>query len=135
LPSATETTTTLRGGRRGSLVSPSMKTRRPICRGAATSLARRSTGVTCRGRPRRRLPATPKCRRHDSRRRPRTTRLGFKLASSSSPCPRGPVDCTAWCGTQRDGRLRVTEIRTLPSQPPEKIRGATDVCPLALRWL
>jgi hypothetical protein len=74
-PSAIETTTASKGGRRGSLVSPPMKICCPSCRGAATLQARRSTGATCRGRPHRRLPAALKCRRRDSRRRPRATRL------------------------------------------------------------
>jgi hypothetical protein len=52
-----------------------MKTRRLSHRGAATLPVRRSTGAKCRGRPRRRLPTTPKCRRRDSHRRPRATRL------------------------------------------------------------
>jgi hypothetical protein len=37
--------------------------------------ARRWTGATCRGRPRHRLPAPPKCHHRGSRRRPRTTRM------------------------------------------------------------
>jgi hypothetical protein len=56
-------------------MSPPMKTHRPSRRGAATSPARRSTGATCRGRPRRCLPVVPKCRCLASRRRPCGTRL------------------------------------------------------------
>jgi hypothetical protein len=56
------------------LVSPPMKTRRPSRRGAEMSPARRSTRATCRGRPRHRLLATLKCRRHASRRGPCATR-------------------------------------------------------------
>jgi hypothetical protein len=52
-----------------------MKTRRRSHRGAATSPARWLTGATCRGRPRRRLPATPKCRHRGGHRRLRATRM------------------------------------------------------------
>jgi hypothetical protein len=52
-----------------------MKTHHTSRRGAATPLARRSTGATCRGSPCRRLPAAWKCRRHDNHRQPCTTRL------------------------------------------------------------
>jgi hypothetical protein len=46
-----------------------MKTHHPSRCGAAMSPVRRSARATCRGHPRRRLPAALKCRRHDSRRR------------------------------------------------------------------
>jgi hypothetical protein len=43
--------------------------------GAATSPVRWLTGATCRGRPRRRLPARPKCRHHGGHRQPRATSM------------------------------------------------------------
>jgi hypothetical protein len=52
-----------------------MKTHHPSRRGAAMSPVRRSARATCRGQPRRRLPAALKFRRHDSRRRLWVTRL------------------------------------------------------------
>jgi hypothetical protein len=45
---------------------------------------------------------------------------GLELASSSSPCPRGPADGPASRGAQQDECLRVPEIRTSPSQPPRE---------------
>jgi hypothetical protein len=52
-----------------------MKSRRPSRHGEAMLPARRSTGVTSRGRPRRRLPTTLKCHCRGRCRRMRATRL------------------------------------------------------------
>jgi hypothetical protein len=40
---------------------------------------------------------------------------GIELATSSSPCPRGPADGPPSHGAQQDGRLRVAESRAPPS--------------------
>jgi hypothetical protein len=58
----------------GGLASPPMNTCCLSHRGAEMSPVRRSTRATCRGRPRRRLPAALKCHRRASRRRLGATR-------------------------------------------------------------
>jgi hypothetical protein len=58
----------------GSWASPPMRTRHPRRRGAAMSPARRLTGATCSGRPRRRRPTVLKCHR----------RVGHKRLGASS---------------------------------------------------
>jgi hypothetical protein len=91
-PSAIVTTTATKGERRGSLASPPMKTRRPSLRGAEMLPVRRSTGATCRGHPRQRLPVTLKCRRRASRRRLGATRPWVRAHVRWLPCPRGLAD-------------------------------------------
>jgi hypothetical protein len=58
-----------------STMSPLMKIRRRSRRGAAMYPARRWTKAICRGLPRRRLPALPKCCHRGGRRRPHATRM------------------------------------------------------------
>jgi hypothetical protein len=81
------------------LASPPMKTCRPSRYGVAMSPARRSTGATCRGRPRRRLPAALMCRRHDSRRRLCGTRLWARARVKQLPLPERTSGRSglAWC--------------------------------------
>jgi hypothetical protein len=87
LPSTIGTTTTSRGGRRGSVASPPMKIRRRSRRGGATLPARRWTGATCRGRPRRRLPAPQKCHHRGGCRRPRATRTWARARDQQLALP------------------------------------------------
>jgi hypothetical protein len=85
LLSAIATTTTLRGGRRGSWASPPMRTCRPSRLGAVTSLAWRLTRATCRGRPRHPCPATLNCHRRTGRRRRGATRLWARAHARRLP--------------------------------------------------
>jgi hypothetical protein len=86
-PSAIEMTTASRGGRRGSVVSPSMKTHCQSCRGVAKSPVRRSTGATCWGRPRCCLLVAPKCRHRGGHRRPRATRMWARARDKQLTLP------------------------------------------------
>jgi hypothetical protein len=86
-PSVIKTITTSRGGRRGSVASPPMKTRRRSRRGAVTSPARRLIGATCWGCPRCRLPATPRCRHRVGHRRPRVTRMWARARDKQLALP------------------------------------------------
>jgi hypothetical protein len=74
-PGAIATTTATRGGRRGSRASPPMRIHRPSRRGAVTSPTPRSTGSTCRGRPRLHRSVALNCRRRAGRGRRGVTRL------------------------------------------------------------
>jgi hypothetical protein len=87
-PSAIETTTASRGGRRGSSASPPMKIRRLSRRGVTTLLVRRLTGVTCRRHPPRRLLAALKCRRRGSHRRPCATRMWARARDKKLTLPK-----------------------------------------------
>jgi hypothetical protein len=100
-PSAIGTTTASRGGRRGSVVSPPMKIRRRSRRGAATNPARRWTGATCRGRPRRHFPAPQKCHHRDSRIRPRMIRKWARARVQQLALPEriSGRSVLAWCPT------------------------------------
>jgi hypothetical protein len=68
-------------------VSPPMKTRRRSRRGAATSPARQSTGATCQGRPRRRLPMALKCRHRGVHMRPCVTRMWARARDKQLALP------------------------------------------------
>jgi hypothetical protein len=78
-----------------------MRTHCPSRRGVAMLPARRLTGATCRGHPRRRRLAALKCRRRAGRRRPGATRLwarahvkrlpSFKWTSGRSAPVRRPA--------------------------------------------
>jgi hypothetical protein len=72
----------------GSLASPPMKTRRLSRRGAATLPVRQLTRATCQGRPRRYLPPAPKCRRRDSRKRPRVIRMWVRAHDKQLALPK-----------------------------------------------
>jgi hypothetical protein len=65
-----------------------MKTRRLSRCGAATLPVRRLTGVTCRGRPRRCLPAALKCRCRDSRRWPHATGMWARACDKQLALPK-----------------------------------------------
>jgi hypothetical protein len=102
------------------LASPPMKTCRLSHHGAATLPARRSTGATCRGCPRRRPPrhwsvvvatAAGSCVRQD---------CGLKLTTSSSPCPRGPADGPPSCGAQRTGTPESQRSAPCQADPPRR---------------
>jgi hypothetical protein len=85
-----------------------MRTRRPSRRGAVMSPARRSTGPICRGRPRRRRPASLKCRRHAGRGRQGATRLWARAHVRWLPSPK-------WT-SGRSGPVRRPAGRVLPSR-------------------
>jgi hypothetical protein len=130
-----EKTAASRGGRWGSLVSPPMKTRRPSRHGAATSPVRRSIGATCRGRPRRRLPAAPKYHRRDSRWRSRAIRLWARARDKQLALPERTSgrSTTVW---RPAGRAPPSHRDPHPAKPtPEKVGGAAGVHPPALQWL
>jgi hypothetical protein len=69
------------------VVSPLMKTRRRSRRGAATLPARRWTGGTCRGRPRRRLPTPLKCHLRGGRRQSHATRMWARARDKQLALP------------------------------------------------
>jgi hypothetical protein len=124
------TITATRGGKRGRLASPLMKTRCPGLRGVAMWPARRLIGATCRGRPPRRLLAALKCR-HRARRPDATTPLDrahakwFVSRERTSRWSTHVLYLVEWVlSSRRDLR---------PGKPiPREGRGAAGVIPSAL---
>jgi hypothetical protein len=116
----------------GGLASPPMNTCRLSRRGAEMSPVRRSTRATCRGRPRRRLPAALKCHRRASHRRLGATRPWARSRVRRLPPSERTSGRSAPCGAQRDGCFRVAEICAPPSRSPEKVGGAAGARPPAL---
>jgi hypothetical protein len=112
----------IRGGRWGSVASPSMKTRRRSRRGAATSPARRLSGATCRGRPRHRLPAAPKCRHRGGHRRTRATRMWARARDKQLALPERTSDRStlAW---RPVGRAPPSNREPRPAKLPEEVGG------------
>jgi hypothetical protein len=116
-----------------SVASPPTKTRHRSCRGAATYPARWWTGATCRGRPRRRLPAPPKCRHRVGRRRPRVTKMWARARDKQLALPERtngrsmgraplsrrklrPAKLTRQ-GGRRSGQLPPASSSTVPTTP------------------
>jgi hypothetical protein len=103
--------------------------------------------ATCRGRPRRRLPAALKCRRRNGRRRPRATRMWARALDKQLALPRRTSgrSALAWClagrvplsrrelrpvkltprGGRRSGRLPPANSTMAPTAPTRTpCRGA-----------
>jgi hypothetical protein len=80
------------------------------------SPARRSTGATCRGRPRRRLLVAPKCHRHASRRRPCATRPWARTRVSRLAPPEGTSGQSALV-RRPAGRARPSHRDLRPAKP------------------
>jgi putative hemolysin len=77
---------------------------------------RRSTGATCRGHPRRRLPEALKCRHHANRRRLGTTRPWARAHARRLPPPERTSGRSSlvWCPA---GRVPPSRKDLCPAQP------------------
>jgi hypothetical protein len=84
-------------------------------RRAATYPARQWTRATCRGHPRRCLPAPSKCHHHSGRGRPRATGMWARARDKQLALPKRTSGGPPSHGAQQDERLRVAERRALPS--------------------
>jgi hypothetical protein len=133
-PSAIETTTTSRGGRRGSVASPLMKIHRWSRRGAATLPARRWIGVRCRCRPCRRLLAPQKCRHHGGRRWPRAIRMWARARDKQLALPEKISGPSVPARSPAGRAPRVAKCHAPPSCPPEAVGGAAISRSPTLRW-
>jgi hypothetical protein len=115
------------------VASPPMKIRRRSRRGAVTYPAQRWTRATCRDRPRRHLPAPPKCRHRGSRRRPRVTRMWARAHDMLLALPERTSgrSALAW---RPAGRAPPRSRESRPAKlTPLVVRGATGSRPPTFR--
>jgi hypothetical protein len=105
-------------------VSPPKKIRRQSRRGAATCPERRWTRATCRGHPRRHLPALQKCHHRDGRKRPHAIRTWARARDQQLTLPertRGRSALT-WllAGQAPPSRREPRPAKLTPRRPEER---------------